>query len=144
MRIFDYIDTIEKPTIDNIRVIYKAINVKYDELIDMAVEPNSKNYNKWMQTLDCLKASEDLIIDCITNNKITDMEWLQLKCDIYKYQVKYGGLKYLNLILKFKYKWYKKGFFSLKEFIITGGSSLIVALMPNKLRTFVYKKLLRK
>lgn len=51
MRIFDYIDTIEKPTIDNIRVIYKAINVKYDELIDMAVEPNSKNYNKWMQTL---------------------------------------------------------------------------------------------
>ena len=97
MRIFDYIDTIEKPTIDNIRVIYKAINVKYDELIDMAVEPNSKNYNKLMQTLGCLKASEDLIIDCITNNKITDMEWLQLKCDIYKYQVKYGGLKYLNV-----------------------------------------------
>ena len=64
MRIFDYLDTIEKPTIDNIRVIYKAINVKYDELIDMAVEPNSKNYNKWMQTLDCLKASEDLIIEC--------------------------------------------------------------------------------
>lgn len=59
MRIFDYLDTIEKPTIDNIRVIYKAINVKYDELIDMAVEPNSKNYNKWMQTLDCLKAIND-------------------------------------------------------------------------------------
>lgn len=97
MRIFDYIDTIEKPTIDNIRVIYKAINVKYDELIDMAVEPNSKNYNKWMQTLDCLKASEDLIIECIGKNAITDMEWLQLKCNIYKFQVKYGGLKYLNV-----------------------------------------------
>ena len=97
MRFFDYLDTIEKPTIDNIRVIYKTINVKYDELIDMAVEPNSKNYNKWMQTLDCLKASEDLIIECIGKNAITDMEWLQLKCDIYKFQVKYGGLKYLNV-----------------------------------------------
>lgn len=97
MRFFDYLDTIEKPTIDNIRVIYKAINVKYDELIDMAVEPNSKNYNKWMQTLDCLKASEDLIIEFIGKNAITDMEWLQLKCNIYKFQVKYGGLKYLNV-----------------------------------------------
>lgn len=97
MRFFDYMDTIEKPTIDCIRLIYKAINVKYDELIDMAVEPNSKNYNKWMQTLDCLKASEDLIIECIGKNAITDMEWLQLKCNIYKYQVKYGGLKYLNV-----------------------------------------------
>lgn len=97
MRFFDYMDTIEKPTIDNIRVIYKAINVKYDELIDMAVEPNSKNYNKWMQTLDCLKASEDFIIECIGKNAITDMEWLQLKCNIYKFQVKYGGLKYLNV-----------------------------------------------
>lgn len=97
MRFFDYMDTIEKPTIDCIRLIYKAINVKYDELIDMAVEPNSKNYNKWMQTLGCLKASEDLIIECIGKNAITDMEWLQLKCNIYKFQVKYGGLKYLNV-----------------------------------------------
>lgn len=46
MRFFDYIDTIEKPTIDNIRVIYKAVNEKYDDLIDMALEPNSKNYKK--------------------------------------------------------------------------------------------------
>ena len=50
MRFFDYIDTIEKPTIDNIRVIYKAVNEKYDDLIDMALEPNSKNYKKWVQS----------------------------------------------------------------------------------------------
>lgn len=53
MRFFDYIDTIEKPTIDNIRVIYKAINEKYDDLIDMALEPNSKNYKKWVQNMEC-------------------------------------------------------------------------------------------
>lgn len=97
MRLFDYIETIEMPTIDHVRVIYKAINVKYDELIDMAVEPNSKNYKKWMQTLDCLKVSENLIIECIGNNNITEMEWLSLKCSIYKFQVKYGGLKYINV-----------------------------------------------
>jgi hypothetical protein len=97
MRLFDYIETIEMPTIDHVRVIYKAINVKYDELIDMAVEPNSKNYKKWMQTLDCLKVSENLIIECIGNNNIIEMEWLRLKCSIYKFQVKYGGLKYINV-----------------------------------------------
>ena len=54
MRFFDYIDTIEKPTIENIRVIYKAINEKYDDLIDMALEPNSKNYKKWVHINDNL------------------------------------------------------------------------------------------
>lgn len=37
MRFFDYIDTIEKPTMENIRAIYRAISTKYDDLIDMAV-----------------------------------------------------------------------------------------------------------
>ena len=97
MRFFDYIDTIEKPTVENIRAIYRAISIKYDDLIDMAVEPNSKNYKKWMQTLDCLKESENIIIHCIENNAISDMEWLELRCSIYRFQVKYGGLKYMNI-----------------------------------------------
>ena len=96
MRFFDYIDTIEKPTIDNIRVIYKAVNEKYDDLIDMALEPNSKNYKKWVQNMECLKKSEDMMIDCICNKQITDTEWLELMYNIYRYQVKYGGLKYLT------------------------------------------------
>lgn len=99
MRFFDYIDTIEKPTIENIRVIYKAVNEKYDDLIDMALEPNSKNYKKWVQNMECLKKSENMLIDCIGNNQITDTEWLELMYNIYKYQVKYGGLKYLTVVL---------------------------------------------
>lgn len=88
----------------------------------------------------------DLYIRMILNkckfyNFSETLTYMRVNEDFY---ARRGGLKYLNLILKFKYKWYKKGFFSLKEFIITGGSSLIVALMPNKLRTFVYEKLLRK
>ncbi len=55
-----------------------------------------------------------------------------------------GGIKYLKPILGFKYKHYKSGFFTFKEFIKTSTASLIVSLMPNKLRTFFYKKFLRK
>ena len=102
MRFFDYIDTIEKPTIENIRVIYKAVNEKYDDLIDMALEPNSKNYKKWVQNMECLKKSENMLIDCIGNNQITDTEWLELMYNIYRYQVKYGGLKYLTIELQKK------------------------------------------
>ena len=99
MRFFDYIDTIEKPTIENIRVIYKAVNEKYDDLIDMALEPNSKNYKKWVQNMECLKKSENMMIDCIGKKQITDTEWLELMHNIYRYQVKYGGLKYLKIEL---------------------------------------------
>lgn len=102
MRFFDYIDTIEKPTIDNIRVIYKAVNEKYDDLIYMALEPNSKNYKKWVQNMECLKKSENMMIDCICNKQITDTEWLELMYNIYRYQVKYGGLKYLTIELQKK------------------------------------------
>ena len=54
-----------------------------------------------------------------------------------------GGIKYLKPILSFKYKYYKKGYFSFFEFIKTACSSAIVALMPNCLRTMIYKRFLR-
>lgn len=54
-----------------------------------------------------------------------------------------GGIKYLKPILGFKYKYYKKGFYSFKEFIITAGSSLVVSIIPNSLRILLYKKFLR-
>lgn len=60
--------------------------------------------------------------------------------DFYKRR---GGLKYLKPILSFKYRHFKTGFFSLKEFIKTFFSSLIVALMPNGVRKIIYKKFLR-
>ncbi len=55
-----------------------------------------------------------------------------------------GGLKYLKSILKFKKRLLKSGFYSKKDYIVSAGAHLIVCLMPNKLREFVYKKLLRK
>lgn len=55
-----------------------------------------------------------------------------------------GGIKYLKPILSFKYKYYKNGFFTTKQFIKTFASSLIVSLMPNFLRSYIYIKFLRK
>ena len=54
-----------------------------------------------------------------------------------------GGIKYLKPILSFKLKYFKKGFFSLKQFIKTACSSIIVSIMPNTVRTMIYKKFLR-
>ena len=55
-----------------------------------------------------------------------------------------GGIKYLKPILSFKYKYYKKGYFSLMQFIKTSIASFVVALLPNRMRTLIYKKFLRK
>jgi len=54
-----------------------------------------------------------------------------------------GGIKYLKPILSFKYKYYKKGYFNLLQFLKTTCSSIIVSMMPNKIRTKIYKKFLR-
>lgn len=88
----------------------------------------------------------DLYIRMIMNNcKFYNFQkvftYMRVNEDFYNRR---GGLKYLKPILGFKYKWYRKGFYSFKEFIITSSSSLIVSIVPNKLRTLIYKKLLRK
>lgn len=55
-----------------------------------------------------------------------------------------GGLKYLKPILSFKWKYYRNGFYSTKQFFKTASSSLVVSLLPNFVRKIVYKKFLRK
>lgn len=54
-----------------------------------------------------------------------------------------GGFKYLRPILSFKWKYFKKGYFSFIQFVKTSISSLIVSILPNKIRTFIYKNFLR-
>lgn len=55
-----------------------------------------------------------------------------------------GGMKYLKSILKFKKSLYKCGFFTTKQYIVASSAHIVVCLMPNKLREFIYKKFLRK
>ena len=66
--------------------------------------------------------------------------YMRVSNDFYKRR---GGIKYLKSILKFKKEQYLKGFYSLKDFIISSSAHIIMCLLPNKLRDFLYRKILR-
>lgn len=66
--------------------------------------------------------------------------YMRVSKDFYKRR---GGIKYLKSILRFKKEQYLKGFYSLKDFIISSSAHIIMCLLPNKLRDFLYRKILR-
>lgn len=61
--------------------------------------------------------------------------------DFYKRR---GGWKYLKAMLAFNKKMLKIGWFRHQDFVIRSVMNCFVCLMPNAVRNFVYKKLLRK
>lgn len=68
------------------------------------------------------------------------LTYMRVDKDFYKRR---GGIKYLKSILKFKREQAKTGFFSKKDYIISAAPHIIVCLMPNKLRDWTYRNLLR-
>lgn len=68
------------------------------------------------------------------------LTYMRINNDFYKRR---GGKKYLKSILKFKKEQYKKGFYSRKDFFLSSTAHIIVCLLPNNVRDFVYRKLLR-
>lgn len=67
--------------------------------------------------------------------------YMRINKDFYKRR---GGIKYYKSIHKFKKELYQKGYLSYKEYFKSNTASLIVTMMPGFIRTFIYKKLLRK
>jgi len=55
-----------------------------------------------------------------------------------------GGIKYLKSILRFKKEQLKTGYFSLGDFLKSSIPHIIVCLIPNSLRDYIYRNLLRK
>ena len=55
-----------------------------------------------------------------------------------------GGIKYLKSILSLKTELYKRGFYSFKDYCISSSAHIVMCLLPNRIRTFLYKKFLRK
>ena len=55
-----------------------------------------------------------------------------------------GGLAYMKRQHRFKRDNYRRGLISFSDYLISAGSHAVVCLMPNKLRSLVYLKLLRK
>ena len=66
---------------------------------------------------------------------------MRISQDFYKRR---GGIKYLKSILKFKKEQLHTGYFTKKEYLISSIPHIIVCLLPNFLRDFIYRKLLRK
>ena len=54
-----------------------------------------------------------------------------------------GGIEYLRHTCRFKYSQYKVGYFSFGELVGTLVPHIVVGIMPNRFRSFVYKKFLR-
>ncbi len=55
-----------------------------------------------------------------------------------------GGLEYTIAALKFRKKMLKEGFCGFWDFIVTSTAHIVMGLVPNRLRIFLYSKFLRK
>ena len=67
--------------------------------------------------------------------------YMRVSADFYKRR---GGWNYAKMSLKLKKEFYDCGFYSKKEFLISGVGNAAVCLLPNGLRKLFYKKFLRK
>lgn len=69
-----------------------------------------------------------------------ELYFIRINSDFYRRR---GGWKYMLTVLKFKNQQRKKGYMSLKDFLISAGGQAFVCLMPNGLRRWFYLKFLR-
>ncbi|MCL2638741.1 MAG: glycosyltransferase [Oscillospiraceae bacterium] len=67
--------------------------------------------------------------------------YMRINSDFYKRR---GGIKFLKSLLAFNKKLYKNGWTGLNDYFMRSLFNIIVCLMPNFLRDFIYRKLLRK
>lgn len=90
-----------------------------------------EDYDMWIRMIKsgakCYNIQENLV-------------FMRISEDFYRRR---GGVKYLKSILTFKTEQLNNGFFSFKSYIISSLASIITCLVPNKIREFIYKKILR-
>lgn len=91
-----------------------------------------EDYDMWLRMLrngcKCYNIQEVLV-------------YMRISSDFYKRR---GGLKYLKSILKFKNEQFKNGYFTLFDYLKSTIPHILVCLLPNVLRDWVYRNLLRK
>ena len=99
------------------------------------------NYNDWRLCEDFDLFVRMLEHGCIGYNIPEYLYYTREDKNFYKRR---GGLKYCKGIVKFKKMLYEKHWITRKQYFKTKWSTIIVSLMPNFLRVFVYKKFLRQ
>lgn len=78
---------------------------------------------------------------CKCYNIQKPLVYMRVGQDFYKRR---GGWKYMKTILKFKNEQLKIGYFSLFDYLRSTIPHIIVCLVPNSSRDFIYRNLLRK
>lgn len=79
--------------------------------------------------------------DCKCYNIQEPLVYMRIGKDFYKRR---GGWKYMKTILKFKNEQLKSGYFSFVNYLKSTIPHVIVCLMPNSLRDYVYRNFLRR
>lgn len=102
---------------------------------------NAGNYREFYLCEDYDLYVRMLRSGCKCYNIQEPLVFMRVGSDFYKRR---GGWKYMNTILKFKNEQLKIGYFSLGDYLKSTIPHIIVCLVPNKLRDYVYRNLLRK
>lgn len=98
------------------------------------------NYRKYYLCEDYDLYTRLLQINCKCYNIQEPLVYMRISSDFYKRR---GGIVYLKSILKFKKEQLSTGFFSKADYVKSTVPHVIVCLLPNFLRDWVYRNLLR-
>lgn len=99
------------------------------------------NYDNWFLCEDYDLWAKMIMQDVKMHNIQDNLVFMRISKDFYKRR---GGIKYCRSILRFKYHLLKIKFMNWKQFFASSIPSLCVALCPNTIREFIYKRYLRK
>lgn len=98
-------------------------------------------YRKCMLAEDYDLYVRMIMSGCIFYNFSQPLVYVRVSPDFYERR---GGIKYLKKVISFKINFYKYGFYSRFDLIKGIAVHSFVCLMPNFLRAFIYKRLLRR
>lgn len=93
--------------------------------------PFFEDYDLWVRMImigtECLNIDEPLVL-------------MRTSAGLYQRR---GGVSYLRHMLRFRWKLWKNGFITVAQLLVSVTIHGLVALMPNRVRAFVYRRFLR-
>lgn len=99
------------------------------------------NYQPCLLMEDSLLWVHMFLHDARGKNIDDYLVYVRIGTDMYKRR---GGLKYFLKYAKGRRKIYETGYIGITDYMVTIVAQLFVALLPNRLRGFVFKKMLHK
>lgn len=101
----------------------------------------SGNYRDYRHAQDYNLIVHMLLNGCRMYNIQDVLVYMRVSSDFYSRR---GGVAQMKIVLKLKKEFLDCGFYSMKDFLISGVGNAAVCLLPNKVRKVFYKIVLRK